>query len=86
VTANRGQAAGLDGYVFQAKATTDCVRDGVSVLKLGLTRNGNSKKALWMKCRSGMHSNKAAKRTLAQLIDPTEVDREILSGARFVSP
>jgi hypothetical protein len=33
-----------------------------------------------------MHSDKAAKRTLAQLIDSTEVDREILSGARFVSP
>jgi hypothetical protein len=46
VTANRGQAAGLDGYVFQAKATADCVRDGVSVLKLGLTRNGDFRKSL----------------------------------------
>jgi len=46
VTANRGQAGGLDGYVFQAKATADCVRDGVSVLKFGLTRNGDSKKSL----------------------------------------
>jgi hypothetical protein len=39
-----------------------------------------------MRCHSGMHSDKTAKRTLAQLIDSTEVDREILSGARFVSP
>ena len=46
MTANRGQAGGLDGYVFQAKATADCVRDGVSVLKFGLTRNGDSKKSL----------------------------------------
>src|SRR4029450_10152265 len=27
VIANRGQAAGLDGRVFRAKATADCVRD-----------------------------------------------------------
>ena len=34
-------------------------------------------------CHSGMHFNKAVKRTLAQLIESTEVGREILSGARL---
>jgi hypothetical protein len=37
---------------------------------------------LWMRCHSGMHSNKAAKRTLAQLIDSTELV-ERLSGGPF---
>jgi hypothetical protein len=30
-----------------------------------------------------MHSNNVTKRTLGQLIDSTEVGREILSGARL---
>ena len=41
------------------------------------------KKELVDEVHSGMHSDKTAKRTLAQLIDSTEVDREILSGARL---
>ena len=46
VTANRVHATGLEssGWYFRRRRTADCVRDGVSVLKLRLTHNCDFKK------------------------------------------
>ena len=44
-SSSHGDQKVLDEY-FRQRRTADCIRDGVSVLEFGLTRNGDSKKSL----------------------------------------
>lgn len=54
----------LDEY-FGQRRTASCVPNDASILKLGVSRNGDFKKALWIRCGSGMDSNKQPSERLA---------------------